>query len=361
MRLFNRYFIKIYLIAIIQISIVSAILIFLIDLVELSRRFDEISNIAFYELIKLSIYKLPSTFEDVSPIIIVIGTLTCLFKLSKSSEIVISNAIGISVWQIILPITLCAILFGLTIVIILNPISIQMKYNFIQLEKNIKGNDTPFDQKLDKEFWSSQKNNIGELIINAEQLDVNDQKLVGVTILQFNEEMDLVARYDSTSAYLDDGQWYLDKTWVTDQDNISKFMGKTKVNTFSDELFLQEEILKSSEQSIWTIKDTITKLKKNNISYAKHLTDLNFFLSLPILMGGLALVSACFMAKQFRVQHALIMLILGIISGMLIFVVNHISYILSESEIFNPILGAWWHIILIYLIATKILILREDG
>jgi lipopolysaccharide export LptBFGC system permease protein LptF len=55
------------------------------------------------------------------------------------------------------------------------------------------------------------------------------------------------------------------------------------------------------------------------------------------------------------------MLLLGIIVGLLIFVVNSISYTLSESEIFNPILGAWWHIILIYLVTTKILITREDG
>ncbi len=104
MRLLNNYFIKTYLISIIQISFVSAILIFLIDLVEISRRFDEITNFAFYELLKLSAYKLPSTFRDVSPIIIIIGTLACLFKLSKNSEIIISNAIGISIWQIILPI-----------------------------------------------------------------------------------------------------------------------------------------------------------------------------------------------------------------------------------------------------------------
>jgi lipopolysaccharide export LptBFGC system permease protein LptF len=41
--------------------------------------------------------------------------------------------------------------------------------------------------------------------------------------------------------------------------------------------------------------------------------------------------------------------------------VNHISYILSENEIFNPILGAWWPIITVILIATKVLISREDG
>lgn len=361
MRLLNKYLIRTYLISIIQISVVSAILIFLIDLVEISRRFDEISNFTFYELLKLSAYKLPSTLEEVSPIIVVIGTLACLFKLSKNSEIIISNAFGMSIWQIILPIAICAVGFGIGIVTILNPVSLKMKNNFIQLEKSIKGSTVPVNHNLDNEFWSSQKNNIGELIINAELIDFDTLDLIGVTIIQFNRKMDFVTRYDSASAYISDGQWHLDKTWVTDQDKIAKFVGNAKVDTYSDEIFLQEEILKNSEQSIWTINYTITKLKKNNVSYVKHLSDLNFYIALPILMAGLVLVSACFMVKQFRIQHSLIMLILGVISGMLIFVVNHISYILSESEIFNPILGAWWHIILIYLIATKILILREDG
>ncbi len=285
MRLLNNYFIKTYLISIIQISVVSAILIFLIDLVEISRRFDEITNFAFYELLKLSAYKLPSTLKDVSPIIIIIGTLACLFKLSKNSEIIISNAIGISIWQIILPFAICAVLFGLTIVTILSPISIQMKNNFTQLEKNIKGNNIPVNHNLDNEFWSSQKNSMGELIINADQIDFDTLDLIGVTIIQFNEKMDFVTRYDSTSAYIDNGQWYLDKAWITDQDNISKFIGKTKINTNSDEIFLQEAILKNSTQSIWTIHDTITKLKKNNISYAKHIDRFKFLYRITISNG----------------------------------------------------------------------------
>jgi hypothetical protein len=47
MRLLNRYFIKIYLIAIIQISIVSAILIFLIDLVEISKNLMKLATLPF--------------------------------------------------------------------------------------------------------------------------------------------------------------------------------------------------------------------------------------------------------------------------------------------------------------------------
>ena len=82
---------------------------------------------------------------------------------------------------------------------------------------------------------------------------------------------------------------------------------------------------------------------------------------MPALMLALVLTAACFCVKLFRVQHSIFMIILGIIVGLLLFFVNHISYILSENEIFNPILGAWWHIITAILIATKVLISREDG
>jgi lipopolysaccharide export system permease protein len=361
MQLLNRYFLKTYLIIIIQISIVSMTLIFLIDLVEISNRFDDISEITFYNLAKLSFYKLPSTFEEISPMVIVIGTLSFLYKLAKNTEIIIANALGISIWQIIVPIFSLALLFGIAIVTSLNPLGIEFKKNFFQLEQEMTGDALPINYRLDQEFWSSQENLIGEFIINAEQIDLRQSMLIDVTVTQFDKNMNIIARYDSKSAFLDNRKWQLDDTWITDQNNISQYVGKVELHTNSEEIIIEETILKNSEQSIWTINNTIEKLNTNNIRSSKHITDLNFFITLPLLMSGLVLVSACFMVKQFRIQHSLIMLLLGIITGLLIFVVNSISYTLSESEIFNPILGAWWHIILIYLIATKILITREDG
>lgn len=361
MQLLNRYFLKTYITIIIQISIISMTLIFLIDLVEISNRFDDISEITFYNLAKLSIYKLPSTFEEISPMIIVIGTLSFLYKLAKNTEIIISNAFGISIWQIIIPICGLAMLFGIVIVTALNPLSIELKKNFFQLEQEIRGNALPINHRLDQEFWSSQENLTGELIINAEQIDLIQSRLIDVTVTQFDKNMNIVTRYDSKSAFLDNEKWQLDETWITDRNNISQYVGRVELSTNSEELIIEETVLKNSEQSIWTINNTIEKLNTNNIRSSKHIADLNFFITLPLLMSGLVLVSACFMVKQFRIQHSMIMLLLGIIVGLLIFVVNSISYTLSESEIFNPILGAWWHIILIYLVTTKILITREDG
>lgn len=361
MQSLNKYFLKTYSIIIIQISIVSMTLIFLIDLVEISNRFDDISEITFYNLAKLSFYKLPSTFEEISPMVIVIGTLSFLYKLAKNTEIIISNALGVSIWQIIIPISSLAMLFGIVIVTALNPLSIELKKNFFQLERQITGGELPINHTSDGEFWSSQENLIGKLIINAEQIDLRQPRLIDVAVIQFDENMNIISRYDSKYAFLDNGKWQLDETWLTDQNNISQYVGRVELFTNSEEIIIEETVLKNSEQSIWTINNTIEKLNTNNIRSSKHIADLNFFITLPLLMSGLVLVSACFMVKQFRIQHSLIMLLLGIIAGLLIFVVNSISYTLSESEIFNPILGAWWHIILIYLVATKILITREDG
>ena len=106
---------------------------------------------------------------------------------------------------------------------------------------------------------------------------------------------------------------------------------------------------------------SVKKLNMNSLNPTKHVVDLNFLIAMPALMLALVLTAACFCVKLFRVQHSIFMIILGIIVGLLLFFVNHISYILSENEIFNPILGAWWHIITAILIATKVLISREDG
>ena len=75
----------------------------------------------------------------------------------------------------------------------------------------------------------------------------------------------------------------------------------------------------------------------------------------------MVLVAACFSVKLFRVKHVIFMVLSGIIVGFLLFTTNYVSFILSENEIFNPLLGAWWHIITIILISIKVLISQEDG
>ena len=65
-----------------------------------------------------------------------------------------------------------------------------------------------------KEFWSSQKNSIGELIVNAEQVYLNQLTLIDATFLQFDDNQNLLEKYDSTYAKFEANQWILHNVWA---------------------------------------------------------------------------------------------------------------------------------------------------
>tara|TARA_Y100000591_G_scaffold258264_1_gene230428 strand:+ start:2002 stop:3087 length:1086 start_codon:yes stop_codon:yes gene_type:complete len=361
MLLYNRYFAIQYLKSILLIFFIALALIFLIDISEISRRLADVGDISLINIIILSIYKLPSTFEEISPVVILFGTLLFLNRLSRHSELIISNASGLSFWQVITPPAVISVLFGLFMILVVDPLGIQYKDNFSILERDIKGQNKLINLENKKEFWSAQKNSSGELIVNADQVYLNQLTLIDATFLQFDNNKNIKEKYDSAYAKFEANQWLLYNVWVDKEGKSREYFETYKVDTESSELLMFENAIKNSNQSIWTIFGVIKKLNLNGISPTKQIVDLNFLIAMPALMLALVLTAACFCIKLFRVQHSIFMIILGVIVGLLLFFVNHISYILSENEIFNPILGAWWHIITAILIASKVLISKEDG
>ena len=361
MLLCNRYFAIQYLKSILLFLLIVLALIFLIDIAEISRRLADIRDVSFVNIMMLCLYKLPSTFEEISPIIILFGTLLFLNKLSRHSELIISNASGLSFWQVIFPPAMISMLFGLFIIFIVDPLGIEYKDKFSYLEREIKGQNKLINLEDKGQFWSSQKNSTGELIVNAERVYLDELTLIDTTFLQFDSNQNIKEKYDSVYAMFEVNQWILYDVWVDIEGKSREYFETYKIDTKSSELLMFENAIRNSNQSIWTIFGVIKKLNMNSLNPTKHVVDLNFLIAMPALMLALVLTAACFCVKLFRVQYSFFMIILGIIVGLLLFFVNHISYILSENEIFNPILGAWWHIITAILIATKVLISREDG
>ena len=361
MLLYNKYFAFQYLKTVLLVLVIVLALIFLIDISEISRRLADIKDVSFIDIITLSLYKLPSTFEEISPIVILFGTLLFLNRLSRHSELIISNASGLSFWQVMAPPALISVLFGFFVVLIVDPLGIQYKDNFSLLERSVKGQNTLVNLDNETEFWSSQKNSTGELIVNAERVYLSDLTLIDATFLQFDSDRNIKEKYDSTYAKFETNKWILYDVWIDRDGKNREYFETHEIYTESSELLMFENVIKNSNQSIWTILGVIDKLRINSIVPTKHIVDLNFLVATPALMLALVLTAACFCIKLFRVQYSFFMVILGIIVGLLLFFVNHISYILSENEIFNPILGAWWHIITAILLAARVLILREDG
>ena len=110
--------------AITVIFCICLLLIFLMDLVELMRLSGKYkSAVDTRELFWLALLRVPSFAELSIPFAVLAGSMTAFLLLSKSSELIVIRASGMSIWQFVLPGVLVALFLGLAVMTVYNPVA----------------------------------------------------------------------------------------------------------------------------------------------------------------------------------------------------------------------------------------------
>src|SRR4029078_8334782 len=108
-----RYFSLRFLIAMIAMFILCCVLIFFVDFIEmLPRAGNYQEDVPGLLLAWMTLLRLPSFSELTLPFAVLLGALGVFLMLSRSSELIVVRAAGISVWQFILPGLIVAFLLG---------------------------------------------------------------------------------------------------------------------------------------------------------------------------------------------------------------------------------------------------------
>ena len=105
-------------------------LIIFINLIELSRVIEK-ENQSFFNYLYLSFLKIPSIVNETSSFVIIISTAFLFRYLIKNNELISMRNIGFSIFDIFQPIGIGIFLYGLLILIIINPITAisEVKYD----------------------------------------------------------------------------------------------------------------------------------------------------------------------------------------------------------------------------------------
>ena len=99
-------------------------LIFFVDFIEMLRRAGNYNvDVSGFLLAWITLLRLPSFSELTLPFAVLIGTVGIFLMLSRSSELIIVRAAGVSVWQFVLPAIIVAFLLGIVFVAFYNPLA----------------------------------------------------------------------------------------------------------------------------------------------------------------------------------------------------------------------------------------------
>src|SRR6202034_3813206 len=98
-------------------------LVALFDFLELLRRSVSKPDATFGLVSEIEALRLPYISMQILPFAVLLGGIMCFWRLTRSSELIVARAAGISAWEFLTAPTLCAFLFGVVATALVSPVS----------------------------------------------------------------------------------------------------------------------------------------------------------------------------------------------------------------------------------------------
>lgn len=303
----------------------------------------------------LTFYKTPNTLIELSIFIFLFAGILFFTKIKKNNEI---NTILLSGVPKTLPIISPAIIsffLGILIIFFLSPVS----SNAIKLYEKTRSpynNNSNLIVINNQGLWFMENLPNGFNIIKADKiLDNNFQKIKNVTIYNLDNNFNFIKRIDSDNIYIKNKNWELEGAKileVLDANNQNKkknnftFISTININD------LKEYFSNSDTVSFWEIVNNIEILNLRGYSADELKIKFHKYLSLPIYLFGMILLSTIFTISINKDYNTLMYLFFGLIIGFILYFLNDLSIAIGLSNKLPLLVSVWSPVIVIIFLCT---------
>lgn len=337
------------------------------DLVELIRLGSDGngSGLPISILLEMLIFKTPYSGERLLPFAVLVGSMMALSKLTRSHELVIARASGVSVWQFLTPALLLALAIGVFFISVLNPVAAAMLMRFEQLEAKHINNKTSMLAISSSGLWIRQlESNSGEVkehMFHALRVSNRGTTLSDVIVFSFGDNNRFISRMDAPNATLESNHWQLNDVTLTRPGAMPEHQDKVVLNTDLTITQIQDSFAPPMTLSFWQLPSFISTLEKAGFSALHHRMYWHSTLASPLLLCAMILIAAVFSLRLPRRGGITLLIVAGMATGfMLHFLTNLISAFGQSGEI--PVaLAAWAPALIALMLGTGLLLHLEDG
>lgn len=338
----------------------------LLDAVELIRRSSSKEAVTIGIILEMFIFKLPSMGERLVPFAGLVGGMIALSKLTKTHELIIARAAGVSVWQFMMPALISMLCFGFVFIMAYNPVAATMLARFEKLEMKYFSGRTSMLAVSPSGLWLRQVEDEGvqqekEHIIHALGVSDRGMRLSHVTIFSFDENARFLSRVDADAATLEDGYWLVKDALVTMPGEPAQRLAMKTLKTELTVAQIQDSFASPRSLSFWQLPGFIRALEVAGFSALQHRLHWHGVLATPFLLCAMAFLAAAFSLRLPRRGGARIMVVAGVFSGFLFFFISNIIHALGLSGSLPVELAAWAPTIIVMLAGGAVLLHMEDG
>lgn len=355
-----RYFAGRFIVASLAAFLGIFVLIVLVDYIELMRRTASIANASALFVAQTSFFRVPQLLERVMPFCILIGAMSCYLALSRSLELVVARAAGISAWQFITPALISSLMLGALATTIYNPLSAVMQERAKEMEAQLFEGRAAGLQDASG-FWINQSTSEGQAIINAASSQGQGVRLTGLTVFRFEPDGTFKERIEAREAALEPGRWHFkDVRRYTMTDPPVNQRDFVLVTTLTPAQ-VRNSFATPETVSFWQLPDYIKSSAGSGLATAGYRLQYQKLIARPFLLAAMVMLAAAVSLRFFRFGGVQKMVLSGVGAGFLLYVLQKVTEDLSKAELMHPLAAAWLPVCVGGLTGFLALLYQEDG
>jgi lipopolysaccharide export system permease protein len=363
----NLYFCRVFTIWLGICTLIISAVISLFEGTELARRSIGKSNIDFSLILEMILLKFPNHFQTLMPFIVLSAAMVTFYRLNHSQEIIAARSSGLSVWQLLGGLSLCALLLGCLQLIIINPISAAMSSRLENLEATYFSGSNNRIAISETGLWLREVTTDRQSIIRTVHVKLDTKTFRDVTFHNFHpttrqDGSDYDNRIDASLAILQKDHWELHNAtiWQDAKEQSLTYPILTFPTTLTLEK-IQDSNTTPETISFWALPKFIDILDKSGLSSLSYRLYWHAQIAKLGMMIAMMLLAAAFGIRPVRQGKTALYIVYGLGSGFALYFLNDIVYALGLGGQLPILLAAWAPTLIMILLSTTLLLHNEDG
>lgn len=357
----GRYFLLRYIKITLYFLIGIFILTLLIDFTENSGRLAGLPGYSPLGALIISALHMPFIMQQLFPFVALFSAMTTLISLNRRFELVIARSIGVSAWQFLMPACFGAFLFGIFGIFVVNPLAAWSTTQSEKMLTNWRGENLKADISNNRISWLTQRTDEGVTTFGSTSTMNHGLTLIDATFIQYNSDNTVMRWLNTAKATLVDGAWILSEGTIDKSGQAPELFKEIKIKTNLKPEFIEERL---ADPATIPFYDLMRKIKAAR-SFGYSANDFDMYLqsliALPALLIAMTLIAATVSLKFVRFGQSGMMILGGIMSGFVLYVLSVLVQAFGKAGFVPPIIAAWVPVVIALFFGISFLLHKEDG
>ncbi|MEP7029903.1 MAG: LptF/LptG family permease, partial [Pseudolabrys sp.] len=261
----------------------------------------------------------------------------------------------------IAPAVVVAFLIGVFATTVYNPVSAALHEKSKRFEAEMFKENSSAMRAIDGTFWLSQRSDDGQAIINAKSSVDQGVNLSGVTVFAYDAAGHFTRRIEARAAVLGPGAWRLLDARVYELGVLPADHAVLPFKTNLTAEQVRESFATPETVPFWELPLYIKIAENAGLAAAGYRLQFQKLLARPFLLAAMVFLAASVSLRFFRFGGVQKMVLSGVASGFLLYVLSKVTDDLSKAELMHPAAAAWLPVLVAGLTGFIALLYQEDG